>query len=115
MSEQPNGTGPYMVSEWRRGEQVTFTAFPEYWGDAAKTQTAILRWNADSAAKFLALQSGEVDAVDNPAAQDIEAALTDPNMQVAGREGLNIFYVGFNNTIAPFDKVEVRQAIALAL
>lgn len=115
MSETPNGTGPYMVDEWRRGEQITFSAFGDYWGDAAKVDTAILRWNADSAAKFLALQSGEVDAVDNPAAQDIEAARTDANLQVKDREGLNIFYIGFNNTMAPFDKVEVRQAIALAL
>ncbi len=115
MSEQPNGTGPYKVDEWRRGEQITFSAFDGYWGDAAKTATAILRWNADSAAKFLALQSGEVDAIDNAAAQDIETATNDPNMQVKLRPSLNIFYLGFNNTIAPFDKIEVRKAIALAL
>ncbi len=115
MSEQPNGTGPYMVDEWRRGEQVTFSAFGDYWGDKAKTETAILRWNADSAAKFLALQSGEVDAIDNAAAQDIETATSDSTMQVKLRPSLNIFYLGFNNTIAPFDKIEVRKAIALAL
>jgi ABC-type transport system substrate-binding protein len=115
MSENPNGTGPYRVVEWRRGEQITYEAFDGYWGDAAQTPQLILRWNADSAAKFLALQAGETDGIDNPSPLDLEAAQADPNLQVLPREGLNIFYIGFNNTIAPFDNGDVRRAIALAL
>ena len=36
-------------------------------------------------------------------------------MQAVPRPGLNTFYVGFNNTFAPFDNPKVRQAIAMGI
>ncbi len=39
----------------------------------------------------------------------------DPNLQLALRPALNIFYVGMTNTFAPFDNVKVRQAIAMGI
>lgn len=39
MSDAPNGTGPYIVKEWVRGDHITFEANPNFWGEAPKTQT----------------------------------------------------------------------------
>jgi len=36
MSEQPNGTGPYKVKEWVRGDHITFEANPDFWGEAPR-------------------------------------------------------------------------------
>ena len=36
-------------------------------------------------------------------------------MQAVARSGLNVFYVGFNNTYAPFDDIKVRQAVAMGI
>ena len=39
----------------------------------------------------------------------------DANFTVYDRAALNIFYIGFNNTMTPFDNEKVRQAFAIAI
>ena len=63
---QPNGTGPYTVKEWIKGDHITFTANPNYWGDPAKAPTAILKWSKEAAQRLTELQAGTVDGIDNP-------------------------------------------------
>ena len=115
MSEQPNGTGPYIVKEWKRGESITFEANPNYWGGAPKIKTLIFRWQKEAAQRLLELQAGTADGIDNPAPEDFATIQGDSNLQLIPRPALNIFYIGFNNTIAPFDNEKVRQAIAMGI
>ncbi len=113
--EKPIGTGPYMVDQWNRGEELTFTKNPNYWGEPAFADTLVFRWQTESAARLLELQSGTVDGIDNPAPDDFETISADSNLQLLPRPALNVFYVGMNNTYAPFDNVLVRQAIAMGI
>lgn len=115
ISDEPNGTGPYMVSKWNRGDSVVFQAYEGYWGEKAKTPQLIFRWSEQSAQRLLELQSGNVDGIDNPGPDDIGAIEADSSLKLYPRNGFNIFYIGFNNTIPPFDNVLVRQAIAHAI
>jgi len=110
--EKPIGTGPYMVSEWNRGESITFTANPNYWGDAPAAETLVFRWSTESAARLLELQSGTVDAIDNVGPEDFETVSNDANLKLMERPALNTFYIAMTNTFAPFDNQAVRQAIA---
>jgi ABC-type transport system substrate-binding protein len=111
----PNGTGPYKLGEWRRGSEIIFEANPEYWGEAPLAPTAVLRWSSEPGQKLIELQSGTVDGVDNPSADDLEGIEADPNLAVLPREALNIFYVGMNNTYEPFTNEKVRQAFAMGI
>jgi ABC-type transport system substrate-binding protein len=113
--EKPIGTGPYMVSEWTRGESITFTANPDYWGEAPKAETFVLRWSTESAARLTELQAGTIDGFDNPAPDDFATIEGDPNLHLQIREALNTFYVGMTNTFEPFDNQQVRQAIAMGI
>ncbi len=113
--ENPVGTGPYMVDTWDRGEQVVYSRFADYWGDPAQTETLVFRWSAEAAQRLLELQTGAVDAIDNPAPDDFATAEADENLQLIERAPLNIFYVGMNNTYPPFDNEQVRQAIAMGI
>lgn len=115
MSETPNGTGPYVVKAWNRGDSVVYEANPEYWGDKALTKNLIFRWSEQSAQRLLELQSGTVNGIDNPGPDDVAAIEADTNLKLYPRAGFNIFYIGFNNTIAPFDNVDFRKAIAYAI
>ena len=113
--EKPIGTGPYMVSEWARGDSVTFTAYPDYWGEPPAAETLVFRWSSESAARLLELQAGTIDGFDNVGPEDFETIRGDANLQLALRPALNIFYVGMTNTFAPFDNVKVRQALAMGI
>ncbi len=115
MSEKPNGTGPYMVKAWNRGDSVVFEANPTYWGTPALTKNLIFRWSEQSAQRLLELQAGTVNGIDNPGPDDIATIEADTNLKLYPRQGFNIFYIGFCNTIPPFDNLLVRQAISYAI
>jgi len=113
--EHPIGTGPYVVSEWKRGESLTLTANPDYWGEAPYADTLVFRWSTESAQRLLELQSGTIDGFDNIGPEDFAVVEADPALQVAYRPALTIMYIGMTNTFAPYDNVKVRKAIALAI
>ena len=115
MSEAPNGTGPYTVKEWVRGDHITFEANPNYWGGAPANQTLIFRWSAEAAQRLLELQSGTVDGIFAPSAEDYETIQGDPNLSFVPYQTGNVFYIGMNNTLPPFDNEAVRQAFAMAV
>jgi peptide/nickel transport system substrate-binding protein len=111
----PIGTGPYMVTQWQKGQELDLTAFPDYWGTKALTKTLVFRWSTESAQRLQELQAGTVDAIDNVAPTDFATVQADKSLQLLKREAMNIMYIGMNNTYPPFDKAEVRQAIAMGI
>lgn len=111
----PIGTGPYKLERWDRGNEIVFSANEFYWGDAPIEPTAILRWNSEAAARWNELQAGTIDGIDNPGAGDFPVIESNPDYKLYPRLSNNIFYLGINNTIAPFDNVKVRQALALGI
>jgi peptide/nickel transport system substrate-binding protein len=113
--EKPIGTGPYQMVEWKKGDSITFKRFEDYWGEKARTERLIFRWSAEGAQRLLELQSGSVDGIDNPTPDDFEVIAGDNSLKLYPRPALNVFYIGFNNTYAPFDKEQVRQALAIGI
>ena len=53
MLDKPVGTCPYMVDEWRKGDQLIYKRFPDYSGDPAKTETLVFRWSSEAAQRLL--------------------------------------------------------------
>ena len=111
----PNGTGPYILTNWQRGIQLVLDKNPDYWGENVGADQLVFRWSTESAARLLELQAGTVDGIDNPAPNDFDTIRGDTNLQLIERDALNTFYVGFNNTYEPWDDLRVRQAIAMAI
>ncbi|HSG85097.1 MAG TPA: ABC transporter substrate-binding protein [Candidatus Limnocylindrales bacterium] len=119
-----NGTGPYKLKEWKRGQEVVMEANPDYWGEAPKTQTLVIKWGTEATQRLTELQAGTVDGIDNVGPTDFAAVEGDPNLQLKPRPGLNVFYVGFNNnpknegfdnSTNPLADEAVRQAIAMGI
>lgn len=113
--ENPIGTGPYMIGEWKRGDELVLTKFDDFWGDAPDASTLVFRWSSEAAQRLLELQAGTVDGIDNPGPDDFAVIEADETLELINRPALNIFYVGMNNTYAPFDNELVRQAFAMGI
>lgn len=113
--DKPIGTGPYVLEEWKRGDSLVLKRYDNYWGEPAKTERVVFRWNSEGAARLTELQAGTVDGIDNPSPDDYEKIRNDPNLVLYDRPGTNIFYIGFNNRYPPLNDVRVRQALAMAI
>lgn len=110
------GTGAYRLTEIAPGEAYTFEANPDYFRGPPTVPTIIAKIVKDRTQQFSQLQSGEAAAVLSsvPPAQVEQLAAT-PDIKIAkGSDFFNyVFYA--NGSKAPFDQLEVRQAIAKAI
>ena len=114
--ENPVGTGPFRFDNWAKGSSITLVRNPDYWGEAVALEKAEFRIIPDAAAAIPALLSGDVHAFSNmPAGDALPQIEADPRFKVVigSTEGETV--LSTNNKKAPFDKLEVRQAIAHAL
>jgi len=110
-----NGTGPYMVKEWVEGDHVTLVANPNYWGDAPKAQTVVVKWAKEATSRLQDLQAGTVDGIDNVGPDDFATVKNDANLVLKEREALNILYLGMNVDQAPWNNEKVREAIGMGI
>jgi peptide/nickel transport system substrate-binding protein len=110
------GSGPYKVTKFQKGQQAVFQANPHYTGDSkAKVPNVIVRYFQQSSALKLAVEQGEVDvAYRNLSPTEIKSLQGESNkgVSVVSGNGTEIRYLVFNVHKAPFDKKEVRQALA---
>lgn len=110
-----NGTGPYRLEGWNEGTEVSLARNDGHWGDPAKNERVIVRWDPASAQRVDELQAGTVDGIDGVESAGVEAIEADVGMVNAPRHGLVSVYVGVSNTVAPFDDEDVRRALALGI
>ena len=110
------GTGPYKFVEWVRDDHVTLDANPAFFRKGLpKTQRVIMRVIKDNSARFLALKSGEIQAMEAPNPDDVKVALNDPNLKETFRPAFNIGLLRFNLNYALFKDKRIRQAMVYAL
>ncbi len=80
--ESPVGTGPFRVTDWKHGDRVTLTKNADYTplgtaaGSTTKPRLNGITWRflPDSTSRYAALQSGQVDVIDNAQPDQIRAA-----------------------------------------
>ena len=121
ISAEPNGTGPYILREWRAGIDTTLVISPTYWGVPAATPKIEFRWQPDQARRFSDVDFTAIEGMDFPSIvmtkpfSYLTYTYANPDLKVVSHDPLNLYYLGFNNTIPPFDNVKVRQAFAYVL
>ena len=116
------GTGPFVFrpGAWQPGQQIALDRNPEYWtkdqaGSAVPyADRVVLRVIKDEAARITELRSGGLDAVRDVTPLTLPAVRGDPNLQLIVRPAATTTYLGIAAG-APFDRVEVRRAIAMAV
>ncbi|HZJ48651.1 MAG TPA: ABC transporter substrate-binding protein [Acidimicrobiia bacterium] len=113
--DKPIGTGPYMLKQWDKGNQMVMERNPNHWGTPAIAGTLVFKWSSEAAQRFLELQARTVDGIDNPGRDDFALISDSSDLQLRERLGTNIFYLGLNRDKEPFGDEKVRQAIGMAL
>ena len=115
LATKPNGTGPFMLTEWAKNERLVLQANPNYWRGPASVSQITVRPILEDAARIAALQTGEVDFISNVPYERIAELRADPNLVVKTIGTPRVFFVSMNPNVAPFDNVLVRQALNYAV
>jgi dipeptide transport system substrate-binding protein len=111
----PIGTGPFKFVDYQKDAVIRFQRNPDYWGTAPKIDDLIFAITPDAAVRLQKLKAGECHLMPYPAPADIEAIKADPNLKLDEQAGLNVGYLAYNTTMAPFDNPKVRKALNMAL
>ena len=109
------GTGPFRLESWTRDAELVFVANEEYWGGRPALDRVIWRTISEDAVKLTELTTGGIDVANQVDFRDIETVANDPNLQVITGPFWNVQFLGMNQTVAPFDNLQVRQAVHHAI
>ena len=112
--------GPYMISKWTPGESIVCKKNPNYKGgwDSSKIVTDQLTFLLleDSSAAYAAYNNGTALMIKDVPTEEI------PSLKKAQDGGdfyvdtiLGTYYLNMNDSIAPFNDVNVRKALNLAI
>lgn len=115
LATKPNGTGPFMVTDWTKNERLVLEANPSYWRGPASVSKITMRPILEDATRVAALQTGEVDFISNVPYERITELQADPNLVVKTVPTPRVFFIGIDPRVKPLDDVRVRQALNYAV
>ena len=110
------GYGRYVVKQWDPGSRLILSPNPDWWEGPPATGDLIFQVVPNEATRLLLLQSGEADVatfMTPRTAVGVEA--DDPNVDALTFPSDFVNVIAINHTVAPFDDVRVRQALAYAI
>lgn len=123
MATQVNGTGPFKLTEWRKGDAIIMERFDDYYGgataippvEAACVDRVVFKVIPESASRVVALLSGDVDIINELPTHSVSQVERSDRADVVAVNSTRSFFVSLNNQQPPFDDPRVRQAANHAL
>jgi peptide/nickel transport system substrate-binding protein len=114
-----SGTGPFMITEWVKGDYVRVVRNPHYWAAGKENlpylDEVIFKEIPDPSAMYAALDAGQGDVLDDPDLKDVQGFQTAGKYQVFVEASPASTLIIFNTARAPFDNELLRQAIDKAI
>lgn len=116
-AKHPIGTGPYKFVSFNPNQGFTLERNNNYWGTKTAYDRVDFKYIADPSTRVAALQSGQVDVIDQVPPQDVATLRGNSSITVKTQIAGDMVYT-FINTLdrgKPWDDVRVRQAMAYAI
>ena len=121
--QNPVGTGPFKFVSWEQGSQITLETNADWWGvelprseggGKPDMKKVVVKSILDNTSRVAALTGGQLTAADGLVPDDI-SSVKKAGLGLEYRPPNTVGYLAMNNEVEPFDKVEVRQAINMAI
>jgi len=120
LREHTAGSGAYMIESFKPGEQVIMKR-NEAWNrgtpeKAAFFKRVIVQTVPEPATRANLVERGDADITVDLQASDIQSLENKGTLKVISTPQYNsVTFISMNNTIPPFDNINVRRAVAYAL
>ncbi len=108
------GNGPYKLQSYKPDDSLVLVANEKYYGEQPKFTTVVLKIVPDATQRVQLLKRGDVDFATQIPRQEFAGLKGDPNLKVLSLPTTLVTMLEMNTQIPPFDKKEVRQAVAYA-
>ncbi|MCB1432514.1 MAG: ABC transporter substrate-binding protein [Alphaproteobacteria bacterium] len=115
INQQPVGTGPFQFVDYQKDAVIRYKANPDYFEGKQAIDDLIFAITTDASVRTQKLKAGECHVAAYPPPAEIGGLKDDANLNMMEQEGLNVGYLAYNTKQAPFDKVEVRKALNMAI
>ncbi len=112
----PIGTGPFMFKSFQPDSVVRYVRHPAYFRpEVARVDQLVFAITVDRNVRTQRLLRDECDiaVLSNPA--DLPELAKNPAITLISQPGLNIGFLAFNLKKPPLDRLEVRQALDMAI
>lgn len=109
------GTGPWMVDSYEFGNYTKLVAFEDSWRGAPNAKSFTFRYIPEDSARLIALQNGEIDICQTPAAIELGRIEEDPALDLISYKGGSLTYMAFNTQKDPAKDENLRKAVAHAI
>lgn len=115
ISENPIGTGPFILSQWDKGEKMVFTANPYYWEEGCpKVDEIDMVIVEDDNTRIMQLQSGQIDIATQVPYSRIDELKAMDNLEVSLYDSTDVKFIIVNCQNEYLSDKKVRQALSLA-
>lgn len=115
MAQNTDGSGPFKIVEWSRGERCVLQAKANYWGPKPKLKRVIIRFMRESSDQRMALESGDIDIAEGVLIDQIPPLEKNPDVVVRRYPSQLVEYVYLNCQKPKLDNKLVRQALNYAV
>lgn len=115
--KRPIGTGPWVLTDYRKDEQAVFTRNEHYWGEKPKLDKVTIKIIPDPQARAMALEKKEIDMIFGSGQLTPNAfkSLKDTGRyQTLVSDPLSTRVLAVNSNKGPTRELNVRQALEYA-
>src|SRR5688572_11892350 len=115
-NEAPIGNGPYMMDgKWKHDREIRVKKYPDYPGDEANADSIEFRIYADLNTSYTDLIAGNIDIIDAVPTEQLAQAPQELGDRFVQKESSYFGYLGFPMYQEPWDNVELRKAVSMAI
>lgn len=115
-SSHPAGTGPFILAGWNAESELKLERREDYFEHTAKAKGIIYRVVPEDLTTITEFELGNLDVITIPAAE-FSKFRNDPKWKnlISPVNGINTYYIGMNCSKPPFDNINIRKAVSLAI
>ena len=114
LTDNTAGFGPYTIDTFRPGEEMTFKANPNYWGEPPYFERIIYRAVADPNNRLQLINTGDADYVTHLLFEQLLSLRESEDVKLEPLT-TNMDSLVLNNRRPPFDDERVRRALSIAI
>lgn len=112
INDKPIGTGPYRFVSFKANDRTIIEKNPDYFGAVPANDQLVFKIIPDGSARTIALETGAIDLLVNVESVDVKRVRGNKKLFLEEYASTWMEFIVLNNAKAPFNKREIREAVA---